>query len=351
MGWYALREKNREEWSKWDWTKKDIELAAEHNLTRERVRQIRAELLLGSSRDVHRTLPSKIKADPAYYKELFSKHTKKELVSILGVGYFTIQKASREFDLPTLSPDRNPWHLVDFNLPNQVIEEIWGIDHQVTSNYRREHGKSRSPYWIARGRPTDNPVYTALVEKQTELAYKWKNRQITETVKTQETMQTKTEKPTKAFKVSLVPMRRALVDIVRSRKIPFNHEKAKEMIESVATMPYFYINYEGAGFASADTLGLKPDFVNSSFEEITEALVNWSGSFRVPNDSIEIRLFNDGRMKIGGYVLDSKLSETIYQHQKKVVQRRAGSKTWVSRKQKAAETPATQSPTETVVTQ
>jgi hypothetical protein len=131
----------------WDWTIKDADLARQHGLTRERVRQIRAKLGVGPTRykylhyraaevDAERMFRDGIVMDA---HEFAAKHK-----ILVGQARIILRRRNCIVRPKTRV---HPWHLFNLDLPSKVLAEIWGVPF-VTAipRWRAKYGLPLSPY-------------------------------------------------------------------------------------------------------------------------------------------------------------------------------------------------------------
>jgi hypothetical protein len=144
------------DWEAADWNKPDIQLAKETGYTRERVRQIRAKL--GKSR----RYVNDIKYER--FLEMFKGVTSvrvNDVIDKAGISDATARKycgrAGIKLDgLRELTSTVHPWNLMNFQLPNKLLGEIWLCDKGTIANHRCNHQL---------GKPVFNPQWHQVPEQ------------------------------------------------------------------------------------------------------------------------------------------------------------------------------------------
>src|SRR6266404_4031668 len=324
----AKEQAKREFYSNWDWTKQDVHLAIEHKLTRERIRQIRKFMGAPQSPTHKKQIYTKtfetrsyIEQDRDTYAKLFKEHTLTELAEILSTSITTVHHWAKDFGFKVrraMGNRKYPWEVFDWDLPTHILGKIWGVKYQSYTSYHR----LSPPIYDGRSNITDLD-YQRKVEQQQVLAKQG--------MKIQHTYSNKKEPTTLLTKMEVLPMRRAMLDIMKSRRVPFDYQKAKEVVDSVANMPYFYVNDDGAGFASLDnTLVSDGEGRETTLDEIMTKLANWEASVQVPNSSIEVRLYADGSIKVGSLILDSVTSQAMYEAKTKMNRKMKDKARWAN---------------------
>jgi hypothetical protein len=154
--WQLLHRANLARWSQWAWSKTDTELAEEHGVCRERVRQIRLEI--GARKAAHPHQSRKARAALQWAKD--------HLEQLKGL---TWRDAVREYGHPTeynsplhkfLKPyvrngrfiQKHRWDLMNFALPNRELERIWRLPPKMALPYRRRNQIPQSRWYSRQGR-------------------------------------------------------------------------------------------------------------------------------------------------------------------------------------------------------
>jgi len=155
-------------WNSVDWTKRDIDLASELGVSRERVRQVRKQR--GISRSIYHRRSSQYLLCRKEIHGIQSDvplMTMPELSEKLRCSTPLIRRLLAEFGLKSMrSKRRIPWEVLDFRLPSMILAEIWGVHWVRVFEYRREHGMRRPLI----DRRCDQKVPAELVEHQRSLA-------------------------------------------------------------------------------------------------------------------------------------------------------------------------------------
>ena len=143
-----LTEPNLAKWRSWDWSKQDVELAGETGRTRERIRQIRQ--LLDAPRSPH-------------HGSHWARHRRNALAlqwvaeNLARLKGLSREEVRRKYGYTHYSPvykflkakgvlrdDRlfrkYRWELMNFDLPNSVLQRIWKMPLNVAADHRyRKH--------------------------------------------------------------------------------------------------------------------------------------------------------------------------------------------------------------------
>ena len=160
--WHKRRSKLGEpslaKWRSWDWSKQDIELASETDLSRERIRQIRQ--LLGVPKSPHHWNRRASRRQ----NELALQWAAENLDRLSGLSWAEVE---RKYGFKRNSPVfaflkakgvlrnghlicKHRWDLMNFELPSSVLERIWklALDMAGAYRYRKRLG---APKWILTG--------------------------------------------------------------------------------------------------------------------------------------------------------------------------------------------------------
>lgn len=132
----------------WDWTKSDSELGKMHSMSRERVRQIRASLGLPSRRE--EATDKQSEREKAFLlwvngRPIISQRDAEKS----GFGGALIRKwCSKHGIVRKLKnrPPKRPWHLVNWDLMNIVLAEIWQTKPHNIANHRCHKGKPKAKW-------------------------------------------------------------------------------------------------------------------------------------------------------------------------------------------------------------
>lgn len=147
-------------WRSWDWSKQNFELAQETGLSRERIRQIRQ--LLGAPRSPHhRSRPAISRRDT-----LTVQWATENLDRLSGLSWTEVEREygfKRHWQVYAFLKAKgvlrhgnrirkNRWRLMNFELPNWVLERIWKLPLYRANGHRwRKH--LPTPRWnLRRGR-------------------------------------------------------------------------------------------------------------------------------------------------------------------------------------------------------
>jgi hypothetical protein len=128
-------------WSKVDWSKQNVVLAAETGLTQERIRQIRIRVGAPKSPHQHRCRRTHLRIQWA--KDNLDKLkglTWAELRQKYGLTPHWHCGPFYEFIKPLLRDGRlirkRPWDLMNFRLPNRDLQRIWRLPYKTAGSYR-----------------------------------------------------------------------------------------------------------------------------------------------------------------------------------------------------------------------
>jgi hypothetical protein len=166
--WHQRRSKFREpylaKWRNWDWSKQDVELARETGLSRERIRQIRQ--LLGVPKSPHH------RSDSASRRQntLALQWAAENLDRLRGLSGAEVERKygfKRHLHvyafLKAKGVLRNGhliqkyrWGLMNFELPNGVLQRIWKLPLYRATTYRSRK-RLPAPRWNLIGGPAALP--------------------------------------------------------------------------------------------------------------------------------------------------------------------------------------------------
>ena len=158
-------EPNLAKWRSWDWSKQDVELARETGLSRERIRQIRQ--LLGVPKSPHQGSRS---ASRRRYT-LVLQWAAENLDRLRGLSWAEVErkygfkphwqvhaflKAKGILRHGNLIRN-NRWRLVNFELPDRVLERIWKLPLYRATSFRSRK-RLPAPRWTLIGGPAARPM-------------------------------------------------------------------------------------------------------------------------------------------------------------------------------------------------
>jgi hypothetical protein len=126
-------------WSKVDWSKRNIELAEETGLSRERIRQIRQQV--GAPKPAHRNRRKRKAAQALRWAKDNLEKLKGLSISELGRKYGLSRwqgSVVYQFFKPLLRDGRpkHRWDLMNFRLPNRDLERIWRLPYNIAGPHR-----------------------------------------------------------------------------------------------------------------------------------------------------------------------------------------------------------------------
>lgn len=159
------------DWTLMDWSQSNTRLSKVSGVTRERVRQVRAEL----------GHPKRCRYDlkfDAFVEAVKGKiFATAECFAAAGVSFMTGRKYCARLGLPFVSARKackHPWHLMSWALPNNMLSEIWGINKTLVSSRRWNHCIGK-PKWdgrrVLREKPSD---YRAALAAEQQEADAWR---------------------------------------------------------------------------------------------------------------------------------------------------------------------------------
>jgi len=110
----------------WDWTIKDADLARQHGLTRERIRQIRWKLGVGPAKYKHlHYIHAEVDAERMFRDGIVMDAYEFAAKHKILVGRARIIMRRRNC-IVRPKTRVHPWHLFNLDLPSKVLAEIWG---------------------------------------------------------------------------------------------------------------------------------------------------------------------------------------------------------------------------------
>lgn len=171
------------DWRRVDWTKRDIDIAREVGRTKERVRQMRRELRKPNS-PYHRW------PDRAFEIEEVAAHLNGTAVNSRDLEAIGLSRESalrhgiKVVLIPVMErkSSKHPWHLMNWDLPNADLEEIWRVPTQRPSSgagahsdvaQRRSEKKHPRRWNRAGGRRPNEAAYWRALDAEQIKARKW----------------------------------------------------------------------------------------------------------------------------------------------------------------------------------
>lgn len=161
------------DWNAIDWVKPDILIADETGFTREYVRQ---------QRNMLNKPESPCKGGVKFYDFYVrfngrAEMTYEEVRGVLPVSEPTFRKYCAQLDIRVIQPERDkrclyPYDLMNFNLPNILLEKIWRIPYgSVVPNHRSRHNKRYAKFYCLKGYVP--PEFRAMVADEERKAAEW----------------------------------------------------------------------------------------------------------------------------------------------------------------------------------
>lgn len=162
--WHKYRSKFKEpslaKWRSWDWSKQDVELAREKGLSRERIRQIRQ--LLGVPKSPYHKSGSVSRRQNALALQWAAKNlgrlrglSRAEVERKYGfkqhLHVYAFLKAKGVLRNGHLIR-KYRWGLMNFDLPNGVLQRIWKLPLYRVTTYRSRK-RLPAPKWTLTGGP------------------------------------------------------------------------------------------------------------------------------------------------------------------------------------------------------
>ncbi len=129
----------------WDWLeKRDVDLAREHGLSRERIRQIRKSL----GKDNPNKKKSSFSLEITKNWNSFKNLTNTQISETLKCGYFTVTKNLKKQGLKAIRGKltKYPIEQINWRLPNPELEKIWKMSFNIAAVYRSKYKKGTSFY-------------------------------------------------------------------------------------------------------------------------------------------------------------------------------------------------------------
>jgi len=142
-------------WRAWDWTKQNVELAAETGLSTERIRQIRR--ILGAPPSPYHLQRPAVRRLLAWAKDNLDKlrgMTWREIQQMHGLD---VARGGRLYDflrqhkVCRFGNLRHPWDQMNFELPSSVLQRVWKLPRNMVASYRLRKGLAPAR-WPLKGR-------------------------------------------------------------------------------------------------------------------------------------------------------------------------------------------------------
>ena len=138
-----------EVWRTWDWSRQDFELADEHGISRERVRQIRTEFGFPASARYRCHRDSGELRFQAAFGDERPPLTAMAVAELLGIGTSWACQLMKRFGMPNVDPQAlYDWDAQDWRKPTRVIAAETGATRVTVSAERRRgnRGPSAEPW-------------------------------------------------------------------------------------------------------------------------------------------------------------------------------------------------------------
>lgn len=154
-----------------DWNEPDNAIAKQLNCSREYVRQKRASLGLSASNFWAQRYAEFMKAFGQDKQLLYSQVQER----FPKCSPYTFKRYCHKAGIKVLPKPRlvrtHPWHLIDFRLPNRLLEEIWHLPWNTAANQRSVNQTHAPHFSYHRGH--FSPEWTGLVQEQRKAAQEW----------------------------------------------------------------------------------------------------------------------------------------------------------------------------------
>jgi hypothetical protein len=151
-----------------DWSKQNVELAAETGLTQERIQQIRLRVGAPKSPQQHRwRKTAKVLPWARDNLDQIKGLSWAEVVLKYGLPPYERESTLHQFLKPFLrnGSRKHRWDLMNFKLPNRDLQRIWRLPYNKAGSYRYEHRLPLST-WCFSG-----PRYTHFTRRRQIQAY------------------------------------------------------------------------------------------------------------------------------------------------------------------------------------
>lgn len=178
-----MKEQDRKDWLKLDWSKQNVELSSETGYSAERIRQVRKELGFDISNSNHQR-PENAALVAMLEEGDWVKKTLGQVTKAVGFEntpanrnkvYGILYRRSIVFKHSKV-PVIHPWQLVNWELPNNLIERIWKFPFNMTASYRMRNQKQPAIYRYRKGQPMKGLLLKAH-KQETIKANRWYAKQ------------------------------------------------------------------------------------------------------------------------------------------------------------------------------
>jgi hypothetical protein len=172
------KEERRQEWQTWDWSKLNSQIARQHGIGRERVRQIRRLLdKPNPNPELRRPVSALIEAKINEFVHL----TSREAAKAIGCTRDQLLNAARPLGIRFAKQGSNPterpeWAIMNWRLPNRDLEKVWGLTFGRVASKRNRSSKPPPVYDIRFGKQISDPKYAEELEAEKAKAAEFKQR-------------------------------------------------------------------------------------------------------------------------------------------------------------------------------
>lgn len=158
-----------------NWEKPDADIGRELKCTRELVRQKRA--LYGQPKRYANELKyAEFLKAVGDIKAISSNDAKAKWA---GFNYITFKKYCLRAGIKVVRSVRfNPWHLMNFQLPNKLLTEIWAVRGTLVGMYRARNPAVGRALFMSQDRRPIPSKYLALVEVEMAKAEEWRKTKL-----------------------------------------------------------------------------------------------------------------------------------------------------------------------------
>lgn len=159
------------DWERVDWTRSDVDLCMELGVSRERVRQVRVKL--GKPKRYEWQLKfERFKERFKEVKELsYAEANEAEPLAELSFTKYCRRLWIKRKLLKTSGGSKHPWALVDWRLPNRLLDEIWKLPAGRASTRRCDYQSPKPLFRCVAGKFPEE--FRPLVEAQEAKASEW----------------------------------------------------------------------------------------------------------------------------------------------------------------------------------
>lgn len=175
-----------ERWNKVDWRQTNIAIGRKMNVSKEWARQVR--LKLGKPKATIKALAPSVVRDLERVKASLDQlrgRSVGQAAKILGMTLALSTRVRRFLDEQDVLHDarritKHPWHLMNFDLGNTALAQIWGISRDVIASHHFRHGLG-SPKWRwasygSHGTKAKDARYRRVIAAERIKAQKFRNR-------------------------------------------------------------------------------------------------------------------------------------------------------------------------------